>query len=141
MLRSLCITLSGIIFGFGLCFSQMVDPVKVLGFLDITGEWDPSLALVMMGALIIAVPGFTVVLRRSQPIYADAFPSPSLLNIDPRLIVGGLLFGCGWGLVGFCPGPSIASLAYGLPSSFIFVAAMVAGMSLANSFARAFSRT
>ena len=141
MLRSLCVTFSGIIFGLGLCVSQMVDPIKVLGFLDVAGAWDPSLAFVMAGALAIAVPGFSLVLRKSQPIYADAFPRPHMLTIDPRLIVGGLLFGCGWGLVGFCPGPSIASLAYGLPSSFIFVAAMVAGMSLANSFAKAFRRT
>jgi len=118
----------------------MVNPVKVLGFLDIAGEWDPSLSLVMMGALIVAVPGFTAVLRKSQPLYAADFPAPSKLNIEPRLIVGGILFGCGWGLVGFCPGPSIASLAYGLPSSFIFVAAMIAGISLANGFTKAFSK-
>ena len=141
MLRSICIALSGLVFGLGLCISQMVDPIKVLGFLDIAGEWDPSLALVMMGALIVAVPGFTAVLRRSQPLYANDFPTPNKLNIDARLIVGGLLFGCGWGLVGFCPGPSIASLAYGLPSSFIFVAAMIAGISLANGFSKAFSKT
>ena len=140
MLRSICIALSGLVFGLGLCISQMVDPIKVLGFLDIAGEWDPSLALVMLGALIIAIPGFTAVLQRSQPLYADAFPAPNKLNIDPKLIVGGLLFGCGWGLVGFCPGPSIASLAYGLPSSFIFVASMVAGMSLANGFTKALSK-
>jgi uncharacterized membrane protein YedE/YeeE len=140
MLRSICIALSGLVFGLGLCISQMVDPVKVLGFLDIAGKWDPSLALVMMSALIVAAPGFLVVLRRTRPIYANEFPTPSKRDIDPSLIAGGVLFGCGWGLVGFCPGPSIASLAYGLPSSFIFVAALVAGISLANSFAKAFNK-
>ena len=140
-MRSICIALSGLVFGLGLCISQMIDPIKVLGFLDVTGKWDPSLALVMIGALIVAAPGFSAVLRRSRPIYADEFPTPSKSSVDSRLIAGGLLFGCGWGLVGFCPGPSIASLAYGLPSSFIFVAAMLAGISLANGFTKAFSRT
>ena len=137
MLRSICILLSGLVFGLGLCISQMVNPVKVLGFLDIAGKWDPSLAFVMIGALLVATPGFFFVLKRHAPMFANNFPTLNESGIDSRLIIGGLVFGCGWGLVGLCPGPAIASIAYGLPSSLIFVAAMVAGVSLANSFTRA----
>tara|TARA_Y100000588_G_scaffold252706_1_gene267241 strand:+ start:321 stop:680 length:360 start_codon:yes stop_codon:yes gene_type:complete len=115
----------------------MVNPVKVLGFLDIAGKWDPSLAFVMIGALLVATPGFFFVLKRHAPMFANNFPTLNESGIDSRLIIGGLIFGCGWGLVGLCPGPAIASIAYGLPSSLIFVAAMVSGVSLANSFTRA----
>ena len=137
MLRSICILFSGLVFGRGLCISQMVNPVKVLGFLDIAGKWDPSLAFVMIGALLVATPGFFFVLKRHAPMFANNFPTLNESGIDSRLIIGGLIFGCGWGLVGLCPGPAIASIAYGLPSSLIFVAALVAGVSLANSFTRA----
>ena len=137
MLRSICVLFSGLVFGLGLCISQMVNPVKVLGFLDIAGKWDPSLAFVMIGALLVATPGFFFVLKRHAPMFANNFPTLNESGIDSRLIIGGLIFGCGWGLVGLCPGPAIASIAYGLPSSLIFVAALVAGISLANSFTRA----
>ena len=137
MLRSICILFSGLVFGLGLCISQMVNPVKVLGFLDFTGKWDPSLAFVMIGALLVATPGFFFVLKRHAPMFANNFPTLNESDIDSRLIIGGLIFGCGWGLVGLCPGPAIASIAYGLPSSLIFIAALVAGVSLANSFTRA----
>ena len=137
MLRSICVLCSGLVFGLGLCISQMVNPVKVLGFLDIAGKWDPSLAFVMIGALLVATPGFFFVLKRHAPMFANNFPTLNESGIDSRLIIGGLIFGCGWGLVGLCPGPAIASIAYGLPSSLIFVAALVAGISLANSFTRA----
>ena len=140
MLKSICILLSGLVFGLGLCISQMVNPVKVLGFLDIVGEWDPSLAFVMIGALLVATPGFFLVLKRPHPMFANDFPTLNEIGIDTRLVMGGLIFGCGWGLVGLCPGPAIASTAYGLPSSFIFVAALIAGMSLANSFTKALRR-
>tara|TARA_Y100000588_G_scaffold389574_1_gene492557 strand:- start:1001 stop:1357 length:357 start_codon:yes stop_codon:yes gene_type:complete len=118
----------------------MVNPVKVLGFLDIAGEWDPSLAFVMMGALLVATPGFLFVLKRPRPMFADDFPTLNESGIDSRLVMGGLIFGCGWGLVGLCPGPAIASIAFGMPSSLIFVAALVAGMSLANSFTSALKK-
>ena len=137
MLRAICILFSGLVFGLGLCVSQMVNPVKVLGFLDIAGQWDPSLAFVMIGALLVATPGFFFVLKRQGPMFEKKFPTLNENGIDSRLIIGGLIFGCGWGLVGLCPGPAIASIAYGLPSSLIFVAALVAGVSLANSFTRA----
>ncbi len=140
MLRSICVLCSGLVFGLGLCISQMVNPVKVLGFLDIAGEWDPSLAFVMMGALLVATPGFLFVLKRPRPMFADDFPTLNESGIDSRLVMGGLIFGCGWGLVGLCPGPAIASIAFGMPSSLIFVAALVAGMSLANSFTSALKK-
>ena len=140
MLRSICVLFSGLVFGLGLCISQMVNPVKVLGFLDIAGEWDPSLAFVMMGALLDATPGFFFVFKRPRSIFADAFPTLNESGIDSRLVMGGLIFGCGWGLVGLCPGPAIASIAFGMPSSLIFVAALVAGMSLANSFTSALKK-
>ena len=140
MLRSICILFSGLVFGLGLCISQMVNPVKVLGFLDIAGKWDPSLAFVMIGALLVATPGFFFVLKRHAPMFANNFPTLNESGIDSRLIIGGLIFGCGWGLVGLCPGPAIASIAYGLPSSLIFIAALIAGMSLANSFTTALKR-
>ena len=140
MLRSICVLCSGLVFGLGLCISQMVNPVKVLGFLDIAGEWDPSLAFVMMGALLVATPGFFFVFKRPRSIFADDFPTLNESGIDSRLVMGGLIFGCGWGLVGLCPGPAIASIAFGMPSSLIFVAALVAGMSLANSFTSALKK-
>ena len=140
MLRSICILFAGLVFGLGLCISQMVNPVKVLGFLDIAGKWDPSLAFVMIGALLVATPGFFFVLKRHAQMFANNFPTLNESGIDSRLIIGGLIFGCGWGLVGLCPGPAIASIAYGLPSSLIFVAALVAGMSLANSFTSALKK-
>jgi len=127
-------------FGLGLGISQMINPAKVLGFLDMAGKWDPSLAFVMMGALLVAAPGFFFVLKRPAPMFAENFAPLNDSGIDIRLIVGGLIFGCGWGLVGLCPGPAIASIVYALPSSFIFIAALVAGMSLANSFIRVLQR-
>ena len=106
----------------------MVNPAKVLGFLDIAGAWDPSLAFVMMGALGVAAIGFPRILSRPKPFLGVDFFMPPRSGIDERLIVGAIIFGIGWGLVGFCPGPAIASLAYGLLKSWLFVASMVAGM-------------
>ena len=140
MLRSVAALLSGILFGLGLAVSQMVNPAKVLGFLDIAaawrpinGGWDPSLALVMAGALAVTAIGFRVVLRRDAPVFASAFELPRASAIDTRLTAGAVIFGVGWGLVGFCPGPAFASLALGLPPSAVFVAAMVAGSLLYRS--------
>ena len=134
MLRSLAALLSGLLFGAGLVVSQMVNPAKVLGFLDIAaawapgaGGWDPSLAFVMAGALAVTAVGFRLAARRPAPILGGAFELPRSRDIDRRLVAGAALFGVGWGLVGFCPGPAIASLAFGLPQSIVFVAAMAAG--------------
>jgi uncharacterized membrane protein YedE/YeeE len=118
---------SGTLFGIGLVVSQMIDPGKVLAFLDVAGRWDPSLALVMVGALAVAVPGFRLAQASSVPVLGGRFDAPSHSTIDRKLLVGAAVFGVGWGLVGFCPGPAIASLAFARPESLIFVLAMLAG--------------
>ena len=122
--------LAGILFGLGLAVSQMINPAKVIGFLDFAGAWDPSLAVVMAGALGITAVGYRLALRRPAPLLAARFDLPTLREIDRRLLAGAVLFGIGWGLVGFCPGPVIASLAFGMKESLIFVGAMLAGMAL-----------
>jgi uncharacterized membrane protein YedE/YeeE len=118
---------SGTLFGIGLVVSQMIDPGKVLAFLDVAGKWDPSLALVMVGALAVAIPGFRLARARSVPMLGGRFAASSHPTIDRKLLVGAAVFGVGWGLVGFCPGPAIASLAFTRPESLIFVLAMLAG--------------
>jgi uncharacterized membrane protein YedE/YeeE len=118
---------SGTLFGIGLVVSQMIDPGKVLAFLDVAGSWDPSLALVMLGALAVAVPGFRLARARSVPVLGGRFEAPSHSAVDRKLLVGAAVFGVGWGLVGFCPGPAIASLVFARPESLIFVVAMLAG--------------
>lgn len=120
--------LAGILFGAGLAISGMVNPAKVLAFLDIAGAWDPTLALVMAGALAVAVPGFRLALERRTPWFADTFSVPTRSDIDVRLLAGAALFGVGWGLVGLCPGPALADLVTGRPDILAFVAAMLCGM-------------
>ena len=122
--------LAGILFGIGLTVSQMINPEKVLSFLDFFGAWDPSLALVMVGAVGVSAVVFRLALKQPRPVLASAFQVPSRSDVDNRLIAGGVIFGLGWGLVGWCPGPAIASLALAQVESFIFVAAMIAGMLL-----------
>lgn len=133
MARHLAALGAGLVFGLGLAVSQMVNPAKVLAFLDLAGDWDPSLALVMGGALAVALPGFRTVLRRPRPLFAEGFRVPAKhAAVDGRLLGGALLFGVGWGLVGLCPGPAVASLAYGMPQSVYFLLAMGAGMAAAR---------
>ena len=127
MLRELAALASGTTFGLGLAVSQMVNPAKVLAFLDIFGTWDPSLGLVMGGAVLITFIGYRWVLGRNQPILADKFDLPVSRAVNRQLLSGAVVFGIGWGLVGYCPGPALASLVYGVPQSFAFVAAMVVG--------------
>ena len=122
--------LAGTLFGLGLCVSQMINPKKVIAFLDVSGNWDPSLALVMAGALFITTVSFRYILRRKTPLWNERFSVPTSQTIDGRLIAGAVLFGIGWGLAGFCPGPAIVSLAYGIHKSVVFVAAMIIGMVL-----------
>lgn len=122
--------LVGTVFGIGLSLSGMTEPTRVLGFLDLAGAWDPTLGFVMGGALTITVPGFWLARRRGRPILEAAFSLPTRKDIDPRLIAGTGLFGIGWGLGGFCPGPAVAALSSGLPLVLVFGAAMVAGMLL-----------
>lgn len=125
------IYLSGLLFGLGLALSEMIDPVRVIGFLDITGAWDPTLLFVMGGALAVTLPAFPLVLKRPMPLYSEKFVLPSKKDVDWQLIAGSILFGAGWGLAGFCPGPAIAALVSASPGVFIFVIAMVAGQYLA----------
>jgi uncharacterized membrane protein YedE/YeeE len=128
MMLALAATLgSGTLFGMGLVVSQMIDPGKVLAFLDVAGRWDPSLALVMVGALAVAVPGFRLAQAPSVPALGGQRDAPSHPRIDRELLAGAAVFGVGWGLVGFCPGPAIASLPFARPESLIFVLAMLAG--------------
>jgi uncharacterized membrane protein YedE/YeeE len=123
---------SGLIFGFGLALSGMTQPAKVLGFLDVLGiasrTWDPTLAFVMIGALVVAAPGYALVRRRPKPVLAPASLWPTKTDLDRPLIAGAVLFGLGWGLVGLCPGPAIANLAALSPRVVAFVVAMGIGM-------------
>jgi uncharacterized membrane protein YedE/YeeE len=120
----------GLLFGIGLILSGMTDPGKVIGFLDLFGAWDPSLALVMGGAILVGVFAFAVAKKRTTTFLGDALHLPGSRDIDRRLVVGGLLFGTGWGLAGFCPGPALVSLGMGQPKAVVFVLAMLAGMML-----------
>jgi hypothetical protein len=119
---------AGLVFGFGLLISGMANPAKVLGFLDLAGAWDPSLALVMAGAVAVAAIAFALAGKRTAALLGAPMALPSNRNIDPRLVVGSLAFGVGWGLVGFCPGPALVALGTGHLKALVFVAAMLAGM-------------
>ncbi len=122
--------LSGVVFALGLGISGMTRPIKVIGFLDFFGAWDASLALVMLGAIAVYFVAYRISRSMRSPLLAAEFSIPSRTDLDPRLIAGAALFGAGWGLGGFCPGPAITSLASGAPAVFAFVAAMAAGMYL-----------
>ena len=132
--------LAGALFGAGLVVSGMANPAKVLRFLDLgaipSGGWDPSLAFVMAGALMVSVPAFAIARRLSKPLCAEAFHTPKSHAVDRKLIVGSTLFGLGWGLVGFCPGPAIAALGLDGWKAPLFVAAMLLGMALKDRFVR-----
>ena len=121
---------SGTLFGLGLAVSGMIDPAKVLGFLDVAGAWDATLALVMLGALCVTIPAFHYVLKRRQPWFADAFALPTKADLEPRLIIGAALFGIGWGLSGLCPGPAVTALVTGSVGVTAFFAAMLVGFLL-----------
>lgn len=121
---------AGLLFGLGLLLSGMSDPGKVLGFLDLLGTWDPSLALVMAGAILVGMLAFTVAKKRTINFLGGALHLPTANQIDRRLVIGALLFGAGWGLAGFCPGPSLVSMFSGQPKAAVFVLAMVIGMLL-----------
>jgi uncharacterized membrane protein YedE/YeeE len=122
----------GLIFGIGLVISQMINPAKVLGFLNLFGEWDPSLAFVMIGALIIFSPLFHLFKNKEKPIFSSSFSISNKKEIDKKLITGSILFGAGWGLVGLCPGPAITSIALLNMSSVTFVIAMFVGFYIAK---------
>ena len=120
----------GLLFGLGLLLSGMTDPGKVQGFLDLAGAWDPSLAFVMGGAILVAVGAYAVARRRTQSFLGGAMHLPTATAIDRRLVVGSLVFGAGWGLAGFCPGPALVSAGAGHWQAWLFTAAMLAGMGL-----------
>ena len=130
MLKMLVNLFAGTLFGLGLAISGMVDPAKVIGFLDVAGDWDPTLVFVMGGALLVTIPAFRLILKRLRPVLADKFELPTNKDVDARLLGGSALFGIGWGLVGFCPGPAVTALASGLTPVFVFVGAMVVGMAV-----------
>ena len=127
---------SGIVFAIGLAVSGMANPAKVTGFLDVTGAWDPSLAFVMIGAIAAYFPFVRIAKQRSQPLYAARFEWPTATEIDAKLVVGSALFGVGWGLSGYCPGPALVSLGKAMPSTIVFVAAMCAGIALTRFVTR-----
>ncbi|MGB8599088.1 MAG: DUF6691 family protein [Burkholderiales bacterium] len=133
MQKNLMSLIAGVLFGLGLAISQMISQKKVIGFLDIFGNWDPSLALVMGGAVGVTALLFRFVLRRPNPVFEDKFYVPEKDNIDTPLIIGSALFGIGWGIAGFCPGPAFASLSIGRIEPVLFVLALVGG-SLAGKY-------
>ncbi|MXO89260.1 DUF6691 family protein [Pontixanthobacter aquaemixtae] len=128
--RNLPILLSGVLFGAGLTLGGMTDPARVRGFLNLFGDWDPTLAFVMGGAVIVMAIAWQLQPKLARPIFADTFALPSRRDLTPRLIGGSALFGIGWGVAGLCPGPGIAALVIEPISAAIFVAAMLAGMFL-----------
>jgi len=125
---------SGLVFGAGLIVSQMSNPAKVIGFLDITGNWDPSLALVMAGALTVFGAAYWSSRARTTPLLAPRFALPSRVGVDQQLVAGSLIFGVGWGLSGFCPGPAVVSSTFGDWRVWLFVVAMLGGMLLYRSW-------
>lgn len=126
----------GLLFSAGLAVSQMINPAVVLGFLDIAGDWNPTLLMVMAGGFVGAVPGFALARRRQAPVLGGAFQIPTRRDLDARLIGGAVLFGIGWGLAGICPGPAIAGLSTGMWQFALFVVAMLAGMVIHDGLAR-----
>ena len=127
-MKNLLTLISGLLFGFGLLLSGMADPAKVQNFLDLFGTWDPSLAFVMGGAIAVTMPGFWLVIRRNKPFFNDVFHLPSRTDLDARLITGAAIFGVGWGLGGFCPGPAVTALPLAAEGTLIFVVTMLTGM-------------
>jgi uncharacterized membrane protein YedE/YeeE len=127
---------AGLLFGCGLLLSGMTNPAKVLAFLDLAGAWDPSLALVMVGAIAAALPDFQIALRRDRSLLGAPLHLPTRRSVDPRLVAGSLLFGVGWGLAGFCPGPALTLLLTGNGKVLLFVAFLLLGMALFERFER-----
>jgi uncharacterized protein len=135
-MRLLSQFLIGLLFGIGLVLAGMSNPAKVLNFLDVTaisqGGWDGSLALVMAGGVGVAAIGYRIVFKRREPVFSSDFHVPKSRTIDAPLVIGAVLFGLGWGLIGLCPGPAFTALASGKPGAFVFMAAMLAGMFVAR---------
>ncbi len=128
VLRLAAAALAGLLFGVGLAMSGMLDPARVRGFLDVAGAWDPTLAFVLVGAVMASGLGTALARSLRRPLLAETFDWPTRTRIDRPLVLGAVLFGIGWGLSGFCPGPAVAALSTGLPPVLVFVAAMLVGM-------------
>lgn len=133
MARILTAALSGLLFGFGLALSQMTDRQRVLGFLDVTGNWDPTLVFVMGGAVMTTLLSFRFILKRSKPLLDEQFHLPQLSDVDIKLVSGAVLFGIGWGMAGYCPGPAIAALSSLTSNPIVFFLGFIAGSRLASS--------
>lgn len=130
MMQPLVSLVAGVVFGLGLAVAEMTNPLKVLDFLDLAGNWDPSLAFVMGGAVMVTLVAFRFVLRRPVPLYGDRFHLPTLTQLDRKLLGGAALFGIGWGLAGYCPGPALATILSGNSETWLFVPAMLVGGAL-----------
>jgi uncharacterized protein len=136
MFRLAAAALAGLLFGIGLAMSGMLDPARVRGFLDVAGAWDPTLAFVLAGAVMASGLGTALARSLRRPLLAEAFDWPTRTRIDRPLVLGAVLFGIGWGLSGFCPGPAVAALSTGLPPVIVFVAAMLVGMAAHGALRR-----
>lgn len=130
MMQPLVSLVAGVVFGLGLAVAEMTNPLKVLDFLDLAGNWDPSLAFVMGGAVLVTLVAFRFVLRRPVPLYGDRFHLPTLTQLDRKLLGGAALFGIGWGLAGYCPGPALATILSGNSETWLFAPAMLVGGAL-----------
>jgi uncharacterized membrane protein YedE/YeeE len=139
-MRGITGLLTGLLFGAGLALSGMTDTAKVIGFLNVFGGWDPDLMWVMSGALVVTLIGTPLVLSKTKPMFDAAFSLPLATTVDRRLVAGAVLFGIGWGLWGYCPGPAVAALAYGDISTVVFCVAMLVGMWLASKSGLTVSR-
>jgi len=133
--------LIGVLFGFGLLISGMTNPQKILNFLDLAGSWDPSLLFVMGGAVLIGLIGFYLLTQRSQAFFGGALRVPTRRHISKLLVIGSIIFGAGWGIAGFCPGPAIVSVGSGQAKAIVFVIAMLAGMWICEHFFIAHQKT
>jgi len=140
-MASLFAFVAGLVFGLGLIVAGMVNPAKILGFLDIAGKWDPSLALVMAGAIAVGLVAFALARRRTMSALGVPMQLPSASALDARLVGGSLVFGIGWGLAGFCPGPAIVAIGAGYAKAAVFVAAMLLGMGAFELIQRNLTRT
>jgi uncharacterized membrane protein YedE/YeeE len=134
VIRNIVALGAGTIFGLGLAISEMFNPLKVKAFLDVAGDWDPSLILVMGSAVAVTFVAFWVILRQPKPVLASRFEIPTRQDLDRKLIGGAAVFGVGWGLVGLCPGPALSALAYGHTETVVFVGAMLAGLAVGPLF-------
>jgi uncharacterized membrane protein YedE/YeeE len=136
MMQRVCEFVAGLLFGLGLLLSGMTDPGKVQGFLDLAGAWDPSLAFVMGGGVLVGLMAFGIAKKRDVSLLGAAFHWPHITQIDKPLVIGSLLFGVGWGLAGFCPGPALVTFAAGYDKAVVFVLAMLVGMVVCDAMQR-----